>query len=115
MNNIKLLAIDIAKNVFQLHGNDNNGKCIYKKRLKRSSLLSTVANIPECLIVMESCCGSNYWYRKFTKIGHKVKLIAPQYVKPFVKTKGLKLPLSSTSCPPFGCGPKLFTCTDDKF
>lgn len=86
MNNISLLAIDIAKNIFQLHGNDRNGKCVYKKRIKRETLIPTISNIPQCTIVMESCGGSNYWHREFTKIGHTVKLISPQYVKPFVKT-----------------------------
>ena len=86
MNNVNLLAIDIAKNIFQLHGNDKNGKCVYKKRIKRSTLIPTVANMPKCTLVMESCGGSNYWYREFTKLGHTVKLISPQYVKPFVKT-----------------------------
>jgi len=84
--NITILAIDIAKNIFQLHGNDKFGKCSYKRRIKRENLLPTIANIAKCTIVMESCGGSNYWYREFTKIGHTVKLISPQYVKPFVKT-----------------------------
>ena len=84
--NINLLAIDIAKNVFQLHGNDSNGKCVFKKRINRNTLASTIANMPKCTIVMESCGGSSFWHRKFTAMGHQVKLIAPQYVKPFVKT-----------------------------
>lgn len=84
--NIKLLAIDIAKNVFQLHGNDATGKCVFKKRVSRKKLVETMVNIKPCTIVLESCGGSSYWHRKFTAMGHTVKLIAPQYVKPFVKT-----------------------------
>ena len=84
--NIKLLSIDIAKNVFQLHGNDATGKCVFKKRVSRNKLVETIINIKPCAIVLESCGGSSYWYRKFTAMGHTVKLIAPQYVKPFVKT-----------------------------
>jgi transposase len=84
--NIKLLAIDIAKNVFQLHGNDQYGKCVYKKRITRNKLSETITNLPVCTIVMESCAGSNHWHRKFVEMGHSVKLIAPQYVKPYVKT-----------------------------
>ena len=61
--NITILAIDIAKNIFQLHGNDKFGKCSYKRRIKRENLLPTIANIAKCTIVMESCGGSNYWYR----------------------------------------------------
>jgi transposase len=84
--NINLLAIDLAKNIFQLHGNDINGHCIYKKRVTRAKLPEIIANLSACTIVMESCGASNYWHRKFTAMGHTVKLIAPQYVKPFVKT-----------------------------
>lgn len=83
---IHTLAIDISKNIFQLHGNDHKGKCVFKKRLKRETLMQTVENITACQIVMESCMGSNYLYRKFEKMGHTVKLISPQFVKPFVKS-----------------------------
>ena len=83
--NITTLGIDIAKNVFQLHGVDSRGKSVLKKRLSRDKLVSFVANLPPCEIVMEACGGSNYWHRKFTLHGHTVKLISPQYVKPFVK------------------------------
>ncbi|MCF6777944.1 hypothetical protein L3V83_15380 [Thiotrichales bacterium 19X7-9] len=86
MNNLTILAIDIAKNVFQLHGNDNRGNCLLKKRLSRSTLCSYISNLVPCTIVMEACGGSNYWARKFRDMGHEVKLISPQYVKPFVKT-----------------------------
>jgi len=83
--NIKLLAIDIAKNVFQLHGVDARGKVELKKTLKREELLGFIANFPQCTIVMEACSGANDWARRFQKQGHEVKLISPQYVKPFVK------------------------------
>lgn len=84
--NINLLGIDIAKQVFQLHGADNNGKKILKKCLERDALKEFMVNIAPCTIVMESCGGANYWARLFLKCGHKVKLISPQFVKPFVKT-----------------------------
>jgi transposase len=84
--NINLLGIDIAKQVFQLHGADSNGKKILKKRLERDALKEFMVNIAPCTIVMESCGGANYWARLFLKSGHKVKLISPQFVKPFVKT-----------------------------
>lgn len=85
MENISLLAIDIAKNIFQLHGMDKVGKVCFKKRLTRPKLLEYVANLPICTVVMEACGGSNYWARQFQRFGHKVKLISPQFVKPFVK------------------------------
>ena len=84
--NINLLGIDIAKNVFQLHGVNEIGKVSLKKRLSRDQLSEFVANLPKCMIVIESCGGSNYWARIFQKSGHTVKLISPQFVKPFVKT-----------------------------
>ena len=83
---ISVLGIDIAKNTFQLHGTDSAGNPILRKRLPRNKLAAFVANLPRCLIVMESCGGANYWARVFQGSGHSVKLISPQFVKPFVKT-----------------------------
>lgn len=83
---IDILGIDIAKNTFQLHGADWTGKVVLKKRLPRPKLSAYVANLPVCTIVMESCGGANYWARVFQRSGHTVKLISPQFVKPFVKT-----------------------------
>ncbi len=83
---IKILGIDIAKRVFQLHGVDERGKTILKKKVGRDHLLSFVRNIPPCLIGMEACGGSNYWARKFKEMGHEVRLMSPQFVKPYVKT-----------------------------
>jgi transposase len=83
---ISILGIDIAKNTFQLHGADDMGKAVLKKRLSRDQLGAYVANLPQCKIVMESCGGANYWARVFQRSGHTVKLISPQFVKPFVKT-----------------------------
>jgi transposase len=84
--NISTVGIDIAKNVFQLHGVDKTGKAVLKKRMTRDKLGSYVANLPTCTIVMESCGGANYWASVFKRSGHTVKLISPQFVKPFVKT-----------------------------
>ena len=84
--NISLLGLDIAKNIFQLHGVDGAGKQVLKQRIERNKLSEYIANLPVCTIAMESCGGSNYWARVFQRHGHTVKLISPQYVKPFVKT-----------------------------
>lgn len=84
--NVKALGIDIAKSVFQLHGVDELGKKVLKKRLDRANLISFISNLPKCSIYMESCGSSNYWARQFESIGHTVKLIAPQFVKPYVIT-----------------------------
>ena len=83
---IHTLGIDIAKSAFQLHGADIAGKAVLKKRLPRYKLAAYIVNLPACTIVMESCGGANYWARVFQRSGHTVKLISPQFVKPFVKT-----------------------------
>lgn len=83
---IHVLGIDIAKSVFQLHGADIAGRAVLRKRLPRHKLAAYIANLPACTIVMESCGGANYWARVFQRSGHTVKLISPQFVKPFVKT-----------------------------
>lgn len=86
MGKVTLLGIDIAKNVFQLHGADDKGDPMLRKKLTRAKLVETIAKLELCTIVMEACGGANHWYRVFTQMGHKVKLISPQFVKPFVKT-----------------------------
>jgi len=83
---VTTIGIDIAKRVFQLHGVDKKGKTILKKRLMRDQVLMFMANLPKCLIGIEACGGANYWAREITKLGHEVKLMAPQFVKPYVKT-----------------------------
>lgn len=82
---IKALGIDIAKNVFQLHGVDEKGKAILKVKLRRDEFAKRMANFPSCEIFMEACAGAHYWANLFKTYGHAVELISPQYVKPFVK------------------------------
>lgn len=82
---IHYLGIDLAKDVFQLCGLSKAGKPIYNKRVRRPELLRTVANLPACTVGVEACTGAFYWQREFEKLGHTVKVISPQYVKPFVK------------------------------
>ena len=83
---IKTLGIDLAKNLFHLYGVDARGKRLLKKRLNRKNLVEFMANLPSCLIGMEACGGAHYWARVFREQGHEVKLMPPQYVKPYVKT-----------------------------
>ena len=85
MENMTLLGIDLAKSTFQLHGVNQAGRCILKRKLSRSKMLLFVANLPQCTIAMEACAGAHYFSRKFKTFGHEVKLIAPQFVKPYVK------------------------------
>jgi transposase len=84
--NIIALGIDIAKNVFQLHGIDANGTIVLQKKLRREKLIEFVAQLPACKIGMESCSGSNYWAKEFQALGHEIKLISPQFLKPYVKS-----------------------------
>lgn len=79
------LGIDIAKNVFQLHGVDCHEKPVLTRSAQRSKLLQITANLPPCIIGMEACGGSHHWAREFIKQGHDVKLVAAQFVKPYVK------------------------------
>ena len=79
-------GIDLAKNVFQVHGADGRGKSVLKKALKRAQMLPFFANLTPCLIGMEACGSAHYWARKLEALGHTVKLMAPQFVKPYVKT-----------------------------
>ncbi len=82
---VHTLGIDIAKSVFQLHGVNRAGKPILKRRVMRDKLLQVVAQIEPCTIAMEACPGAFYWQRKFEAFGHTVRIISPQYVKPFVR------------------------------
>lgn len=83
---LKALGIDLAKSVFALHGVDERGKTVLRKKVKRSQLVEMLAGLPACVVGMEACGGSHYWHRRITALGHTVKLIAAQYVKPYVKT-----------------------------
>ena len=82
---ITLLGIDLAKTVFQLHGNDRHGRCVLRKKLRRPELYEFITKLPPCIIGMEACSGAHYWGRRFEEAGHSVRLISPQFVKPFVK------------------------------
>lgn len=86
MRNIKVLGIDLAKNVFQIHGTDAKGKCVLRKRLSRIQLIEFLSNLPPCMIGIEASSGSHYWARLFKKMGHTPKIMAPQFVKPYIKS-----------------------------
>lgn len=85
--NITRMGIDLAKNVFQLHGVDAQEKVVCCKQLKRGQLLEFFANLAPMLIGMEACGGANYWARELIRLGHNVKLMAPQHVKAYVKSQ----------------------------
>lgn len=83
---ITTIGIDLAKNVFQVHGIDGQGKAVLKKQLRRDQMAAFFANLPHCLIGMEACGSAHHWARKLQELGHAVRLMAPQFVKPYVKT-----------------------------
>jgi len=83
---LSVVGIDLAKRVFHVAGMDDKGKIVLRKRLTREALLPFIARLPPVVIGMEACGGAHYWGRRFRQYGHTVKLIAPQFVKPYVKS-----------------------------
>ena len=85
MEQATTIGLDIAKHVFQVHGADAAGHVLFRKRITRMRLLSFLAAQTRCVVAMEACAGAHYWARKIAKLGPHVRLIAPAYVKPFIK------------------------------
>ena len=83
---IRTCGIDLAKAVFQVHGVDQHGKVCLRKQIKRAQMLTFFVKLEPCLIGMEACGSAHYWGRKLSEMGHTVRLMAPQFVKPYVKT-----------------------------
>lgn len=83
---ITTIGIDLAKEMFQIHGIDTHGKVLLRKQLRRSEMAKHFSNLAPCLIGMEACGSAHHWARKLSEYGHTVKLMAPQFVKPYVKT-----------------------------
>ena len=84
--NVTTFGIDLAKNVFQVHGADARGKAVIRRQLKRDEVIGYFANQPPSLIGMEACGSAHHWARELQQLGHTVKLMAPQFVKPYVKS-----------------------------
>ena len=86
---ITRIGVDLAKNVFQVHGVDEDGKAVWKRQLKRSSWLQVLVQKidTDCEIGMEACGGAHHWGRELESLGYDVKLMAPQFVKPYVKSQ----------------------------
>jgi transposase len=82
---ITTIGLDIAKNVFQVHGVDGDGRVVLRKKVRRDKLLAVFGALPRCLVGMEACATSHYWARELETLGHRVKLMPPAYVKAYVK------------------------------
>jgi transposase len=85
MGEVSTIGMDLAKSVFQVHGADASGAVVFRKKLRRSQVLSFFAAQPPCTVAMEACSSSHHWAREISTLGHAVRLIPPAYVKPFVK------------------------------
>jgi transposase len=85
MSKITTIGLDLAKNVFHVVGCDAHGKRVRRKQLRRGQMLRYFANLPPSLVGMASCASASYWARELQALGHAVKLIPPQYVKPYVR------------------------------
>lgn len=85
MEEVSTIGLDLAKNVFQVHGIDAAGKVLVRRQLRRGEVLSFFARLQPCLIGMEACATAHYWGRELIQLGHTVKLMPPAYVKPYVK------------------------------
>jgi transposase len=86
MNKLSVIGLDLAKNVFQVHGIDTGGEVAVRKQLRRSELRKYFARLEPCLIGMEACGGAHYWSRELTQLGHTVRMMAPTFVKPYLKS-----------------------------
>jgi transposase len=85
MQAITTIGLDIAKSVFQVHGVDAVGQVVIRKQLKRRYVLVFFQKLSPCLVGIEACASSHYWSRELKALGHRVRLMPPAYVKPYVK------------------------------
>jgi transposase len=83
---IKVVGLDLAKNVFQVEGVDERGHAVLRRQLRRNQVLAFFANLPPVLVGMEACSGAHYWARELMKLGHSIKVMHPKYVKAYVQT-----------------------------
>lgn len=82
---VTTIGLDLAKSIFQIHGVDARGNAVLKRRIRRGELLAFFGSLPACLVGMEACSSAHHWARELMALGHEVRLIPPQYAKPYVK------------------------------
>ena len=86
MTEVTTVGLDLAKSVFQVHGADSDGRPVVRKKLRRGQVLVFFAGLSPCLVGLEACASAHHWARELQALGHDVRMIPPQYVRPFVKT-----------------------------
>jgi transposase len=86
VSNVTTVGIDLAKNVFSVHGVDSRGKVLVRRTIGRGKLLSLIAQLPPCVIGLEACSGAHEWARQFRQLGHDARLMAPKFVTPYRKS-----------------------------
>ena len=106
---VTTLGIDLAKNLFQVHGVNEYGKVVIKKQMRRDQLAEVFVKLPACLIGMEACGGAHHWARKLQGFGHSVKLMAPQFV--VIARRIPLLPGPKVACSMGGSCTPLEVCT----
>ena len=85
MQQVQVIGIDLAKNVFQVHGVDESEKVVLVKQLRRNQVIPFFERLEPCLVDMEACATAHHWARELIRLGHEVRLIPPVYVKAYVK------------------------------
>src|ERR1700688_1482297 len=83
---VRTLGIDLAKNLFHVHGVDGQGRTVVQRQLRRRQLLPFVSQLQPCLVAMEACGGAHFWAREIAERGHEVRLMSPRFVRPYVKS-----------------------------
>ena len=83
--NVVRIGLDVAKNVFQVHGVDETGAVVVRRRLRRPEVIAFFAQLPRCLVGLEACSASHHWAREIVAVGHEVRIMPARYVKPYVQ------------------------------
>lgn len=87
MKEVSIIGVDLAKQVFQLHGATAEGEVVFRRKLSRKQFLAFMQSHPKCRVAMEACATAHYWARSLTVLGHEVRMIAPKFVKAYVKNQ----------------------------
>ncbi|MGZ2505266.1 transposase [Rhizobium beringeri] len=85
MEKVSIIGLDLAKSTIQVHAASVDGSVLFRRKISSKKLLAFLSGLDPCIVAMEACAGSHHWGREIAKLGRRVKLIAPIYVKPFLK------------------------------